>query len=79
MSPDLALPETRDPRSFGARAGARLRRSSTADVAQALETVTGKHLVQMAKSGELKIATRRDNASCVSAARTIVRPPTAGR
>jgi hypothetical protein len=28
-------------------------------VAKALDTVTGKHLVRMAKSGELKMAARR--------------------
>jgi hypothetical protein len=45
-------------------------------------TVAGTRLVQMAESGELKMATRGCNAACslaVSAAETIVRLPTAGR
>ncbi|MDQ5831982.1 MAG: hypothetical protein M3550_02850 [Actinomycetota bacterium] len=33
--------------------------STAGDVAKALDTVTGKCLVQMAKGGELKVAARR--------------------
>jgi hypothetical protein len=55
------------------------------EVAKALDlerTVAGTRAMQMATSGELKMAARRHNAArslAVSAARTIVRLPTAGR